>query len=298
MRSGRQPWWRDPGLGQPKTLQLRQGRLNYFESGSGDPLVLVHGPVMNANVWRSVVPLLSRQFRCVTLDLPYGAHTHAMPDADLSFLGLAGLVTDAVRALDLAPATVIGSDGGNPVIQVAITTHPDLYARAVITSGGAYDHAPPRSYAFLPAVARVLSGRALIGPLWFRPLRRLPIAFGNVAKNRIDHQVTDTWALPAMTDKAIGRDLRRMLRTVNPYQTYSMLAAQNFSRFDGPVLIAWSREDRVYPRTDALRMATAFPRGRLELIDDAYALSPLDQPTKLTDLISTFVTDTAVIPAR
>jgi pimeloyl-ACP methyl ester carboxylesterase len=297
MRGRRQPWWRDPRLGQRRSVRLRQGELVYFEAGSGEPLVLVHGPLMNANVWRAVVPLLARRFRCLTLELPYGAHPAAMPDAELSFPGLAGLVTGAIRALGLERVTVIGSDGGNPVAQVAITTHPELFARAVVTSGGAYRHAPPRSYAFLTASARVISARMLVGPLWFRSLRRIPIAFGRVAKYPIDHAVTDTWVLPAILDKGIGRDLRRMLRTVNPAQTYTEYAGRMFARFPGPVLVAWSADDRVYPRADAERMVREFPDARLALVEDAFALSPLDQPERLAELVTEFVTDTDVARA-
>ena len=54
-----------------------------FTAGSGEPIVFAHGALVNANLWRKVVPRLAPDFRCVTLDLPR-SHELAMPGADLS----------------------------------------------------------------------------------------------------------------------------------------------------------------------------------------------------------------------
>src|ERR1051326_823318 len=55
-----------------------------------------------------------------------------------------------------------------------------------------------------------------------------------------------------------------------------------------PALIAWSREDQVFPPSDAEALAAAFPHATLEWIDDAYAFSPEDQPARVAELIGAF----------
>ena len=57
--------WRDPALGLARDLELPQGRLRYFEAGTGSTIVFVHGLLVNANLWRKVVARLSPEFRCV-----------------------------------------------------------------------------------------------------------------------------------------------------------------------------------------------------------------------------------------
>jgi pimeloyl-ACP methyl ester carboxylesterase len=47
--------WRDPALGVAHELKLPQGRLRYFEAGTGSPIVFVHGLLVNANLWRKVL---------------------------------------------------------------------------------------------------------------------------------------------------------------------------------------------------------------------------------------------------
>jgi len=73
-----------------------------FEAGSGSPVVFIHGLLVNANLWRKVVPRLAPDFHCITLDLPLGSNELPMrPIADLSPPGVANLIADAIEALEL-----------------------------------------------------------------------------------------------------------------------------------------------------------------------------------------------------
>jgi len=51
--------WRSPELGQQRTLDLPGGRLVVHEVGEGPTIVLVHGLLVNANLWRKVVAPLA-----------------------------------------------------------------------------------------------------------------------------------------------------------------------------------------------------------------------------------------------
>ena len=42
-------------LGQQKEVQLPQGTIRYRERGTGEPIVFVHGALVNADLWRKVV---------------------------------------------------------------------------------------------------------------------------------------------------------------------------------------------------------------------------------------------------
>ena len=73
-------FWRDPALGDPRVLDLPGGPLRVFERGSGPAIVFVHGLLVNANLWRKVVPRLAPDFRYVALDMPLGSHELALPE--------------------------------------------------------------------------------------------------------------------------------------------------------------------------------------------------------------------------
>ncbi len=65
-------------------------------TGEGPNLVLLHGWGLNSGVWSAVLPLLSRHFRVIQVDLPgHGANRGLLPDNyDLS--SLAALVSEVL----------------------------------------------------------------------------------------------------------------------------------------------------------------------------------------------------------
>ncbi|POM27761.1 Haloalkane dehalogenase [Actinomadura rubteroloni] len=284
--------WRDPALGTRREIVLPAARLPVFETGDGAPVVFVHGLLVNANLWAGVVPLVAPGHRCVTVDLPFGSHTVAAPDADLTPPGLAALLIGLIEDLGLGPVTLVGNDTGGAVCQIAAVTRPDLVARLVLTSCDAYDRFPPKAFAFLK-VAAALPGAltALAATLRVRALRRTPLAYGWLTSVPLRREVSDSFVTPARVDPAVRADLRRVLRGLDPRHTRA--AAERFAGFDRPVLIAWSEKDRFFPASDAERLAGDFPDARLTWIAGARTFSPVDRPLPLATAITGFLDRTS-----
>jgi pimeloyl-ACP methyl ester carboxylesterase len=287
-------YWRDPALGERIELDTSGGRMRAFTAGSGEPIVFVHGALVNANLWRKVVPILAPDFRCVTLDMPLGSHELAMPEADLSPTGLADLIADAIRALEIERPTLVGNDSGGALAQIAVSRHPDLASRLVLTSCDAYDEFPPRFFDVLfwptrfPAVSRVL-----FAPLRIRALRDMPFAFGWLMHGKLDDRAGDSFVLPPLTDPAVGADFSRFIRAVNG--SYTMDAIEKLRSYDRPVLIAWSRDDKFFH--DGERLAADIPGARLEWIENARTFSMEDQPERVAELVAGFVREPAPVEA-
>jgi pimeloyl-ACP methyl ester carboxylesterase len=281
-------FWRDPALGEPRDLEVPGGTLRAFESGSGPPVVFVHGLLVNANLWRKVTPRLAPDFRCVALDLPLGSHELAMPDADLSPRGLANLIADAIDTAGLEDVTLVGNDTGGALSQLVAVRRPERIGRLVLTSCDAYDNFPPRFFKLVLAPALIPgAARFVFAPLRLRPLRELPIAFGWLMHSKLDPAAGDSYVLPALTSAAIGADVRRAMGGIDP--RYTREAAERFGEFRRPVLIAWSRDDRFFPAEHAQRLASDFPSARLEWVENARTFSAEDQPPRLAELIAGFV---------
>ncbi|MVU76138.1 alpha/beta fold hydrolase [Nocardia sp. ET3-3] len=283
--------WRDPAVGTRRDITLPQGTLTVFDSGSGDPIVFVHGLLVNANLWRKIIPSLSREYRCVAIDLPFGSHTTAMPDADLSAPGLAQLVIGAIEKLGLGPVTLVGNDSGGAVSQLVVAARPDLVARLILTSCDAYENFPPPFFNYVGLAART-PGALTAMALSLRPraTRRLPIAYGWLTRRPIEPAASDSYALPVST-KAIREDTRRVIGGLDP--KYLLEAAKTYADFKQPVLLAWSAGDRFFPDRYAERLAADFPNARIEWIHDSRTFSPEDQPAQLTAAISSFLAATA-----
>lgn len=276
-------------LGQQQEVQLPEGTIAYRERGTGEPIVFVHGALVNADLWRKVVPELSKDFRCIAPDLPLGSHTHPLPpEADLSPPAAAKLIADFIAALDLERVTLVGNDTGGALCQLVVTRHPERIGRLVLTNCDAYDKFPPSFFRFLFWGAHIPGFvTALFQPMRIAAMRNAPIAYGWLAKRRIPAEITAGWVRPGLESRAVRRDTAKLLKGANP--RYTQEAAKHFGEFDKPVLIAWGQEKDFFPAEYGERLSKDFPNARLERIEDSYTFVPEDQPERLAALIATFV---------
>jgi pimeloyl-ACP methyl ester carboxylesterase len=279
-------------------IRLPQGTIRYSESGQGEPIVFVHGLLVNGTLWRDVTPRLEGEFRCIVPDLPLGSHRVAMePDADLSPPGFARLIADFIEALELDGVTLVGNDTGGAMSQLVATRHPERLARLVLTPCDAYENFLPPFFRPLQYAARVpglLTGA--VQPMRLGVVQASPLAFGWLIKRRpIDRDLTAGWAEPFFADRAVRRDAVKVLRGID--KRYTLEAAERLREFDRPTLIAWAPEDRFFKFRYAERLAEAIPDSRLERIEDSWTFAPIDQPERLAELIGSFVRESAPAPA-
>jgi pimeloyl-ACP methyl ester carboxylesterase len=283
--------WRSELLGTAHSVDLPHGRLEYFERGAGPTLVFAHGWLANANLWRTVVDELARDFRCVMLDLPLGAHRVPMaPDADLSPTGCGELIGGVLDALDLQDVTLVGNDSGGAYSQIATAARMGggraRVARLVLNSCETpYDAFPPPPFDGLPAVAR---DSAALGQLFEalrdRAVRAAPVAFGLLIKHPIDDLVSDSYALPCLANPDVLRDTAKVMSSAASAPVHAA-GARLIEAFDGPVVFAWGSEDQVFPIAHAQRYADALAHAEVVPIPDAYSFTPEDQPGALADAI-------------
>jgi pimeloyl-ACP methyl ester carboxylesterase len=282
--------WRSPDLGSRRELDLPQGLLDCYETGSGPPIVFVHGALVNANLWRKPIAALAGRARCVALDLPFGAHLRPMPaHADLSPPAFADLVADALEALELTDVTLVGNDTGGAICQLVATRRAERIGRLVLTPCDAFDNFPPRAIRPVLPLMR-LPGALVVAftPFRLRALRSRGLAVMGLAKQKLDPiEVADSYTYPALSSKGVRRDVKRAMREMD--SRYTLEAAERLAKFDRPALIAWSTEDRFFPKKHAERLAEIIPDSRVEWIEDARTFSPEDQPERLAELIADFV---------
>ncbi len=275
-------------LGPIREADLPGGRIRYHDTGQGSPVVFVHGLLVNADLWRKVVPdVAAAGHRCLTPDWPFGSHSVPMPDADLSPTGAADLISAFLRELDLSDVTLVANDTGGAITQIMLSRDHSRVGRVVFTNCDAYEKFFPQPFTPLPTLARVPGLlNTILQSLRFRPAQRLPLAFGLVTKRPIPARIADSYLLPSRTSAPIRADLRRFLRGI--HKRYTMAAARSFPTLDLPVLLAWAPEDKVFRLDFARRLAEDFPDTTLRTIDDSLTFIAEDQPELLGEMIVEF----------
>ena len=272
-------------------VTLDQGTIRYRDEGSseGPVLVFIHGALVDGRLWDPVVERLRGSCRCVVPELPLGSHEVPLrPDADLSPHGVAGLIAAFLEALELGDVVLVGNDTGGALCQLVVTGRAaPRIGKLVLTPCDAFEDFPPKAFEGLFRAAKLPGGlAALLAPMRIRRIRRLPLAYGWLTRRPVPDDVTDGWALRALRDRGVMRDLRKVLAGIRP--SVLLDNAVKLSSFEKPVLIVWAREDHFFKLANAHRLAAVFPDARVEELADSYTFVSWDQPDRVAALIGAF----------
>lgn len=270
------------------TVTLPAGKIAYTEQGSGPPVVFVHGLLVNANLWRKVVPLVvDAGFRCIAPTLPLGAHQLPMAaDADLTPPGVARLIADFIEALDLKDVTVVANDTGGALTQILMANHPERLSRVVLTPCDAFEEFFPKPFEALPRMIRKPGVSWLLSRLLQLPaVQRQPTTFGWLAKRGIPAEIMASYTRPTRDSAAVRLDLKRFLVGVD--NRHTLAAAEVLKGFTKPVMLVRAADDRIFRASLFDRLAATLPDAELVDVADSYTFVSEDQPEELARLIIT-----------
>jgi pimeloyl-ACP methyl ester carboxylesterase len=275
-----------------ESLETRLGSLAYRESGEGPALVFFAGALANGDLWRDVVAALEDRYRCITVDLPLGAHAQPLiPGADRSATSLARLLPDCLELLGVEDATVVVNDTAGGLLLLALgTDHPALarIGRIVLTNCESYDQFPPDDLKRIVALCRRLPRVARSG---VRLQARVPAVrdrvVAGVAAQKLDDERMESFFAPPRREPGVAEDLVAAMAGFRPQLLLD--AAPAIPRFDRPVLLVWGEACEFFTVAQAERLAADFPVARLIKVPDAKTWVPVDAPAALAGAIAEFV---------
>lgn len=144
-------------------------RIPYTDSGSGEPLLFVHGSLCDYRYWSVQAAALSRQFRCIAVRL---SHYWPADEAGLarpfSWQSHAEELAEFITALELGPAHLVGHSRGGCVAFQLARAHPQLVRTLTLADPGGPLHVEgrldaalaPETVALRARVAELIEGGA------------------------------------------------------------------------------------------------------------------------------------------
>lgn len=115
-------------------------RTRYYDEGSGDPVLLIHGGpwegTSSANDWSLNIAGLAKQFRVLAPDrLGNGmtANPGRAREVDFSIAGQIDHIADFIEALDIGPVNIVAHSEGGIALYLAVD-RPDLVKSLVLVS--------------------------------------------------------------------------------------------------------------------------------------------------------------------
>ena len=273
---------------QERTIQVDGVLTRYLASGTGPPLVLLHGAGDNARDWSYVLPLLGRSHLVLAPDLP-GYSPGSAPASDYSPARLAYFATRFMDAVGLDRAALAGNSlGGLVALQLALS-HPErVVALCLVDSAGLGRAVNPALIAQrLPGVGElaIAMGRRRPGAA-LRALARAVLLFGRPWRTPRSWLVEQYRAArqPGFLEATVA-SLRAVLGPLGQRQ----VLVRQLGRLPTPTLIISGTADWVIPLTHGRRAARRLPAGRLVQLSRCGHAPQVECPAGVAEALSRFL---------
>ncbi len=230
------------------------------------PLVFLHGAGLSYACWEPAGQALPGGMRAFALDLP--GHGGSAGEAEATIGALAERALDWARALDLEPALWVGHSMGGAVVLTLALRAPTRTRGLVVVGCG------PR-LAVHPDLLEMLRDGRRAGEAVDWLLAR---AFGEGAPAALVEQArqmmlaTPTAVLLRDFEACARFDLRGRLRQVT-----------------APAVVLCGTQDRLTPPKWNAALAEELPRARLEMVEGAGHMLPLERPAAVAAAVQSLL---------
>jgi pimeloyl-ACP methyl ester carboxylesterase len=134
--------WTDAQDSTTVTVDGHDLDVAYYDEGSGDPVVFLHGIPTNSYLWRAVVRPVAERRRVVVPDM-LGYGDSAMHDGfDRSLRAQEAMLADLLASLDIGTVSLVGHDLGGGVALRYACHRPAAVDELVLSNSVAYDSWP------------------------------------------------------------------------------------------------------------------------------------------------------------
>jgi pimeloyl-ACP methyl ester carboxylesterase len=214
------------------------------ETGTGRPLVLLHGLNDSHRSWRGVVPALAKTRRVLVPDLP-GCGLSGRPDASYSLDWQANVMSAWLDALGLHDVDVVGHSYGGGVAQYMLLLRPQRIRRLALVASGGLGREVSLELR-LASFSRVVEmfGQPFMSPIAANALR----AVGGVVTPDEAAWMSEVNATPG-TARAFARTVADVIDWRG--QTRHFLDRAGEIETFPPVALFWGSRDRVIPHQHA-----------------------------------------------
>ncbi len=286
-----------------RTIEIDGLRVFYREAGprNAPVILLLHGFPASSFMYRDLMERLAGEYRVIAPDYPGFGYTDAPPVAAFTYTfdRLADFVDAFTGRLGLDRYALYMQDFGGPVGFRVASRHPERVTALIVQNANAYEAGLPDSF-WAPARA-----------LWKDPspanrekIRELALSDGALEWN-YTHGVReparinpDSWVLQrALLSRPGNKDamIALLVDYGNNLGHYDEWHAY-FRKHQPPTLIAWGRNDQIFPAEGARAYLKDLPRAELHLLDTGhFALE--DQSDEIAGLMTAFLRRTRMAAA-
>jgi pimeloyl-ACP methyl ester carboxylesterase len=259
----------NPPLG--RMIDLSDGsRLHYVERGSGPPVLLIHGALMQAeDMAMSLLDPLSEKYRTIVIDRPgHGYSTRPVPLAAptaASMAGQARMIHEAMGLIGVEKPVLVGHSLGGTVALAYATQFPEDVSGIVSLAGYCF---PTPRFDLMPIM---LHGAPVVGPI---SAHTMSAVFGRLYLTAMINRIFAPDPVPDYFQERFpgGMLLRPKQLCANGEDFSAMVAGaasmyHRYHQIKVPVAILSGAEDRiVWPQYHAKPLSRTIVGATLEML--------------------------------
>lgn len=264
------------------TVEVDGHTVAYRASGSGSPVLLLHGWPTSSYLWRDVIPPIAERNRVIAVDLPgFGESSKPLEGYDFAFFDR--VLDGFLAALGIDEVALAGHDLGGPIMLHWALARPKRVTRLAVLNTLVY---PEFSAAVVDFVRGLLSPdrrTALTGPEGLADLMRAGVADGSTLREEVIAAVQAPFGTePARSAlAAAGVGLRRSGFTE---------IARRLPGLSVPVRVVYGAQDRLLPdiADTVARLRSDLPHAEITELADCGHFVQEDAPHRVGALLADF----------
>jgi pimeloyl-ACP methyl ester carboxylesterase len=264
-----------------ETLKISGHAMAYQRKGKGEPVLLVHGITTYSFIWRNFIPLLSKDYDVIAIDLLGCGDSDKPLNVSYAIKDHAERLHEFVTQLGLGKFHFVGHDLGGGMGQIFAVRYPELLYDLTLINTVAYDFWPVQPITALrtPIVRQFLMASFDLGTF------KLVVKRGIYHKDRVTSELMDLFMRPMQTSE--GR--KAFLHFAKCLDNHNLVEIENDLRnLMIPVLILRGDADPYLGAGISEKLHREIPGSRLVRFPSGGHFIQEDEPEKIVQEILGF----------
>ena len=255
-----------------------------LDTGTGSPVVLLHGFPGNGSDWEPVAHRLTTQHRVIVVDLlGFGSSPKPRPFEDLWVDAQSEALAQTLDKLAIRQSAIVGHDLGGPVALTFLRHFPERVTHLALLSTNTFGDTPvdfPLSLLRVRVLGRVLE----------------PAIFSRFSLNALGGTASKTSGIrPTRNNPPEARAIRTIFGNV--LRALPRLYGQvesTLPEISVPTVVIWGDRDMFFPVQQGKRTADAIPDAEFVVLEGCGHFPPIERP----EPVSAALLDLLALSAR
>ena len=263
-------------------MRIGSLKIRYFDSGTGNPLVFIHGFGASIYSWRKNLDALSKHNRVCAPDLPGFGYSDKPLDADYSIDAYADFIIQFMDKLQVKEPVLVGHSLGGGIALLTSLKYPSRVKALILLDAEAYPITPP----LMLTVAKLPVIRSVIHRAIGKWVVRISLKRSYFNQTLITDDLVDEYYRPFLTEN--GKVVPIKVLQAMDFEKLQELP-RRYRGIRKRTLIIWGEEDRISRIHLAYKLKKDLPYAKLKIIPASGHLVQEEKPEFVNRLILNFV---------